>query len=354
MRVPQYGIIFNHFRNPIMGHIVNIDEETHSALMKFGVDTVAKFPLRDVVFDCRGYDVKDVDAIYDKYVRLGSPTPIYDTGAVSCPHGDETFVFKYPIVALNTLHNPYTEHEIESIHYDTNQISLKEGYNITNTVDVKHVLFRYGNMSAIEISKFVSMFNLEEHRKPESEVKRIRPGIAKFHKISENMYKKVIRIRDWDTEFCSSYDELRKPQRMTDGSAGHDFFAPKNYTIMPGESVIIDTCMRCEIVPEWALWVLPKSGLGFKYQVMLANTIGLIDEDYFYTKNDEMSNEGHIMIKLVNEGRKILNIEKGQAFCQGVFLPYGITVDDNEYEKKPRLGGIGSTSKQTGDMSSNV
>lgn len=354
MRVPQYGIIFKHFRNPIMGQIVNIDEETHSALMKFGVDTISKFPLSDVVFDCRGYDVKDVDAIYDKYVNMGSPTPIYDTGAISCPHNDETFVFKYPIVALNTLHDPYTEHEIESIHYDTNQVSLKEGYNVTNTIDVKHVLFRYGNMSAIEISKFVSMFHKEEHTKKDTDRPSLTCGVAKFHTVSEDMYKMIMRIRDWDSEFCSSYEELRKPQRMTDGSAGHDFFTPKKYTIMPGESVIIDTCMRCEIIPGWALWVLPKSGLGFKYQVMLANTIGLIDEDYFYTKNQEMSNEGHIMIKLVNEGRKILTLEKGQAFCQGVFLPYGTTVDDNDYEKKPRLGGIGSTSEKTGDMSSHV
>ena len=79
-----------------------------------------------------------------------------------------------------------------------------------------------------------------------------------------------------------------------------------------------------------------RSGLGFKYQMMLSNTLALIDSDYFYSDN-----EGHIMIKLVNRGDKEINIPSGKGFAQGVFMQYGITADDNC--DGVRNGGFGST-----------
>ena len=54
-------------------------------------------------------------------------------------------------------------------------------------------------------------------------------------------------------------------------------------------------------------------------------------------------NEGHIFIKMTNCGDKPLTVEKGKAFAQGVFLPFGITVDDDC--KNERTGGLGSTDK---------
>ena len=85
--------------------------------------------------------------------------------------------------------------------------------------------------------------------------------------------------------------------------------------------------------------LFPRSGLGFKYRLTLDNTVGVIDSDYF-----NADNEGHIFIKMTNCGEKSLTVEKGKAFAQGVFLPFGITVDDcceNE-----RTGGFGSTDKR--------
>ena len=80
------------------------------------------------------------------------------------------------------------------------------------------------------------------------------------------------------------------------------------------------------------------SSLGFKYRLRLDNTVGIIDGDYF-----NADNEGHIFIKLTNCGDKPLTVEKGQAFAQGVFTPYGITFDDDVTEA--RHGGFGSTDK---------
>ena len=81
---------------------------------------------------------------------------------------------------------------------------------------------------------------------------------------------------------------------------------------------------------------------GFKFGIHLANTGGIIDEDYYGSDN-----EGHIFIKLVNDSvlstAKPMEIKKGDAFCQGIFVPFGITVDDDATEI--RNGGFGSTGK---------
>ena len=91
---------------------------------------------------------------------------------------------------------------------------------------------------------------------------------------------------------------------------------------------------------NWVLKLYPRSGLGFKYQLSLANTVGIIDADYY---NGE--NEGHIIIKLVNRSvdKLDINLESGKGFAQGIFMQYGITEDDDTNDE--RIGGFGSTKK---------
>ena len=88
------------------------------------------------------------------------------------------------------------------------------------------------------------------------------------------------------------------------------------------------------------LMAFPRSGLGFKYRLQLDNTVGIIDSDYYYSDN-----EGHIFLKVTNDSKtvKMCDIEKGKAFAQGIFLPYGITEDDDA--TGIRNGGFGSTDK---------
>ena len=68
----------------------------------------------------------------------------------------------------------------------------------------------------------------------------------------------------------------------------------------------------------------------------MANVVPIIDSDYFYSDN-----EGHIFLKLSNEGEKDIFINSGDKIIQGIFVPYGITYDD--YVIKTRNGGVGST-----------
>ena len=93
----------------------------------------------------------------------------------------------------------------------------------------------------------------------------------------------------------------------------------------------------------WVLKEYPRSGLGFKTGIHMANTCGIIDADYY-----NADNEGHIMIKLVNDSSlsDIVKFEAGDAFCQGIFVQFGVTYDDNEYDKGIRKNGFGSTDKK--------
>jgi dUTP pyrophosphatase len=157
--------------------------------------------------------------------------------------------------------------------------------------------------------------------------------IAKFEKISKDNF---LSTGVYDE---SEYDAYLLPKRATAGSAGYDFFAIKDFTVEPGKTVTIPTGVRAQIEDGWVLKIYPRSGLGFKYRLSLNNTVGIIDSDYYYSDN-----EGHIFIRMTNCGDKVLEVKKDQGFAQGIFLEYGITVDDEVTTL--RNGGFGSTDKK--------
>lgn len=155
--------------------------------------------------------------------------------------------------------------------------------------------------------------------------------VGRFEKISMTQFEKDVKNTQVD------YDDIPLPVRATKGSAGYDVKALFDIDLQPGEDIKIPTGLKCRIDNGWGLFAMPKSGLGFKSYTRLANTIGLIDEDYY----DNKENEGHIWVKLRNEGKEPLHIDAGKGFCQVVFLPYGITYDDEA--EGIREGGFGST-----------
>lgn len=155
--------------------------------------------------------------------------------------------------------------------------------------------------------------------------------IAKFYKVSLDEYLKDGNKTD--------YENICLPKRATAGSAGYDFFAPYSFTLAPNQTIKIATGIRVQIEEGWVLKIYPRSSLGFKYRLRLDNTVGIIDSDYFFADN-----QGHIFIKITNLGDKELVVEKGKAFAQGVFVEFGITVDDEC--DGVRTGGFGSTDKK--------
>lgn len=170
--------------------------------------------------------------------------------------------------------------------------------------------------------------------------------IAKFEKVSFEQWAKDMEANGLvscleEAALRKLYDSIELPSRATSGSSGYDFKAPFGFSLQPGETIVIPTGIRVQIDEGWWLMCMPKSGHGFKYRAQLDNTIGNIDSDYYGSDN-----EGHIMAKITNDGHqdKIMIVGPAQGFIQGVFVPYGITVDDNA--DGVRNGGFGSTEKR--------
>ncbi len=165
--------------------------------------------------------------------------------------------------------------------------------------------------------------------------------IAQFYKVSMEQFGE-----DWidtfpdDDECCVEdiYNHIKLPKRATSGSAGYDFYSPVEIVLNPAETLLIPTGICVKIEEGWVLKCYPRSGLGFKYRLQLDNTVGIIDSDYYYSDNG-----GHILVKITNDTQeeKVIEIEEGTGFIQGIFVEYGITYDDDA--DGTRNGGFGST-----------
>lgn len=160
--------------------------------------------------------------------------------------------------------------------------------------------------------------------------------VAKFEKVSFDRY-------NLDTNgHRIEYENIKLPVRATKKSSGHDFFLPHDITIPFNGSVTVATGIRSILNDNEFLLIIPRSSLGFKYGITLANTVGDIDADY-----SDSDNEGHIFVKLINssplaEGKDI-TLKKGEKFCQGIILNY--MVAEGAESNVDRNGGVGSTGK---------
>ena len=167
--------------------------------------------------------------------------------------------------------------------------------------------------------------------------------IAQFFKVSKDQFVNSVleEFPQYSRQDASDmYDSLKLPARATSGSAGYDFYAPFSFSLPAGSTIKIPTGIRAKMNEDYVLQIYPRSSLGFKYRLQLNNTVGIIDSDYFYSDN-----EGHIFIKMTNcsnESRTV-EVNAGSGFAQGIFMEYGITVDDDA--KGQRNGGFGSTTK---------
>ena len=168
--------------------------------------------------------------------------------------------------------------------------------------------------------------------------------IAQFMKVSKEQFVSSMREefpQYTEADIEDMYESLALPARATKGSAGYDFYAPFSFSLPPNTTIKIPTGIRVKMEEDWVLKLYPRSGLGFKYRLQMNNTVGIIDSDDFYSDN-----EGHIFIKMTNASNegKTVEVAQGVGFAQGIFLEYGITVDDDA--RGIRNGGFGSTSKQ--------
>lgn len=142
------------------------------------------------------------------------------------------------------------------------------------------------------------------------------------------------------------------PGYATTGSAAIDLVCTEDVTLYPGETKMIPTGLAIHIGSgkhatsfyDYAGLILPRSGLGTK-GLVLANTIGLIDEDY----------QGELVVSALNRNHahstadKALRLEAGARFAQLLVVPivkaqFDIVEEFSSVTER-NTGGFGSTDK---------
>lgn len=166
---------------------------------------------------------------------------------------------------------------------------------------------------------------------------------GEFEKVSLRQFREAM-ASVWpmmsEVAVLASYRAIELPSRATKGSAGYDIKAPFSFALEPDKQVIIPTGIRVKMQSDWYFSIFPRSGMGFKHGVQLANTVGIIDADYY-----DSDNEGHIFLKLTRQSgnEDTVFVNAGDGIVQGIFVPFGITYSDNADGK--RNGGFGSTGR---------
>lgn len=139
-------------------------------------------------------------------------------------------------------------------------------------------------------------------------------------------------------ELRKNEGEIRLPTRASEHSAGYDFYSPIDTFVPPHESVMIWTDIKAHMYYDNALMIIPRSSMG-KHPIMIANTVGLIDNDYYGNPD----NDGNIGFRLYNLSDIPYEIKAGDRIGQGVFIKFGTVKDDTITTK--REGGFGSSGK---------
>ena len=136
---------------------------------------------------------------------------------------------------------------------------------------------------------------------------------------------------------------INLPVRKTKYSAGYDIEAAED-TVIPsfkkGDApTLIKTGIKAYMEDDEVLLLYNRSSNPKKKGLILANSVGVIDKDYYGNPD----NDGHIMFAFYNIKEEDITIKKGEAIGQAVFQKYLIA--DNDTAEGQRLGGFGSTSK---------
>ena len=150
----------------------------------------------------------------------------------------------------------------------------------------------------------------------------------------DNQYKRGFKVVN---HTMRKSDNVHYPTRGSINSAGYDFYSDKDYTVAPNEIIKIWTDIKAYMQPNEFLMLDVRSSMGGKF--MLANTIGIIDSDYY----ENPDNDGNIGIFLKNISNETQHIKCDDKIAQGIFMEY-LKVD-NDNVKTKRKGGFGSTNE---------
>ena len=136
---------------------------------------------------------------------------------------------------------------------------------------------------------------------------------------------------------------INLPVRKTKYSAGYDVEAVEDVTIPSFKKgmkpTLVKTGIKSYMQENEYLMLANRSSNPGKKGLILANSVGIIDKDYYGNPD----NDGHIMFAFFNIKDEDVEIKKGDCIGQAIFMPFLIA--DGDVAEGARTGGFGSTSK---------
>lgn len=134
---------------------------------------------------------------------------------------------------------------------------------------------------------------------------------------------------------------INLPKRSTEHAAGYDIEAAEAVSLAPGEIKLIPTGLKAYMQAGEVLYMYDRSSNPRKKGLVLINSVGVIDKDYY----NNPDNEGHMFMQMRNFTDHEVIVEKGERVVQGVFVPFLVADGDEKQDKETRTGGFGSTGR---------
>ena len=154
---------------------------------------------------------------------------------------------------------------------------------------------------------------------------------------------KMERKRGFEIAKGFENSNINLPVRSTKNSAGYDVEAAEDCVIpafKPGQKpTLVKTGIKAYMESDEVLILANRSSNPGKKGLILANSIGVVDSDYYGNPD----NDGHIMYAFFNFKAEDIEIKKGDRIGQAIFQKYLVTDDD--IAQGERTGGFGSTNK---------
>lgn len=147
-------------------------------------------------------------------------------------------------------------------------------------------------------------------------------------------------------EIVKGYENknINIPVRKTSLSAGYDIESAEDIVIpsfnIGTKPTLIKTGLKCYMENDEYLMLVNRSSNPVKRGLVLANSVGIIDADYY----NNPDNDGHLMYAFYNYSKEDITIKKGDTIGQAIFMKYLLV--DNDSSNDERKGGFGSTDKE--------
>lgn len=151
------------------------------------------------------------------------------------------------------------------------------------------------------------------------------------------------KIRGFEIAKGFENEGINLPVRKTKYSAGYDVEAAEDIIIPSFKNgqkpTLVKTGLKVYMQDDEVVILANRSSNPGKKGLVLANSIGVIDKDYY----ENPDNDGHFMFAFWNFKNEDIEIKKGECIGQAIFQKYYVA--DNDSSTQERLGGFGSTNK---------